>query len=186
MTAPAGMVHTPRLRLRPVCEADAAETARLMTPGVSRWLATWPSPISEAAVAKRIVSIRAAAAAGHVLCFAIEHRDDGAMMGWVTVMRSPDDPARGDLGYWLGEPFHGCGYMSEAARAALHEGFSRLGLKVVEAGAQPANEASLRIMRALGMRAIGTRRVWAPARRREELCEYYEITRDVHAAATLA
>jgi ribosomal-protein-alanine N-acetyltransferase len=185
MTPPAGTVDTPRLRLRPVRASDAAETARLMTPAVSRWLATWPSPITEAAVAERLAWATAAAAAGTVLCFAIERRDDGVMMGWVTVMRSQGDPARGDLGYWLGEPFHGRGYMREAARAALDQAFSRLGLSVVEAGAQPDNGASLRVMRALGMRPVGARMVWASARSREELCEYYEITRDVHEATAL-
>jgi hypothetical protein len=37
-----GAIDTPRLRLRPVHDGDAEATARLMTPGVSRWLASWP------------------------------------------------------------------------------------------------------------------------------------------------
>jgi len=184
MTGGGRTVETPRLRLRPVCEADAAETARLMTPAVSRWLATWPSPMPETAAAARIARLTDAAAAGQALCFAIERRDDGAMMGWVSVVRSQGDPARGNLGYWLGEPFQRCGYMGEAARAAVREAFARLELVAIEAAAQPENEASLRIMRALGMCPTGTRPVWASARGREELCEHYEITRDAYAAAT--
>ena len=121
-----------------------------MTPAVSRWLASWPSPITAAAVAARIASLREAIAAGRTLCFAIERRDDGAMIGWVSVTRSQHDPARGNLGYWLGEPFQRHGYMTEAARAALAAGFARLDLTAIEAGAQPDNEASLRIMRDAG------------------------------------
>jgi ribosomal-protein-alanine N-acetyltransferase len=174
----AAVVDTPRLRLRPVHPADAAETARMMTPSVSRWLASWPSPMTEAAVAARIERITTATAEGHALAFAIERREDGVMMGWVTVTRAHGHPSRGDLGYWLGEPFHGRGYMREAAGAAVPEAFARLGMTAIEAGAHPDNEASLRVMRGLGMRAIGTRAVWASARGREEVCEFYEITRD--------
>ena len=76
-----GVVDTPRLRLRPVHEGDAEATARLMTPALSRWLASWPSPITAAAVAARIASLRQAIAAGRTLCFAIERREDGAMIG---------------------------------------------------------------------------------------------------------
>jgi len=173
-----GAIDTPRLRLRPVHDGDAEATARLMTPGVSRWLASWPSPVTTAAVAARIAGLRDAMAAGHTLCFAIERRDDGAMMGWVSIAPSQHDPARGNLGYWLGEPFQRHGYMAEAAQAVLAAGFARLGVAAIEAGAQPANEASLRVMRKLGMRPIGARSMWASARGREELCDYYEITRD--------
>ena len=177
-----GGIDTPRLRLRPVHEGDAEATARLMTPGVSRWLASWPSPITTAAVAARIAVLREAMEAGRTLCFAIERRDDGAMMGWVWIAPSQHHPARGNLGYWLGEPFQRHGYMAEAGQAALAAGFARLDVAAIEAGAQPGNEASLRIMRKLGMRPIGTRSMWASARGREELCEYYEITRDACAS----
>jgi ribosomal-protein-alanine N-acetyltransferase len=177
------VVDTPRLRLRPVHEGHAEAIARLMTPALSRWLASWPSPITTTAVAARIASIREAIAAGRTLCFAIERRDDSAMIGWVSVTRSQHDAARGNLGYWLGEPFQQHGYMTEAARATLVAGFARLDLATIEAGAQPDNEASLRIMRKLGMRPIGVRSMWASARGREELCEYYEITRDACTAS---
>jgi RimJ/RimL family protein N-acetyltransferase len=186
MTAPdagaSGIVETERLRLRPLQDGDAGATARLMTPTVAQWLATWPSAITTDFVARRIVKARELTAAGQLLCFAIERREDGAMIGWVSVFRSPRDTSRGDLGYWLGEPFQRRGYMREAARAALAEAFVRLDLSAIEAGAQIENEPSLRVVRGLGMLPIGTRAVWASARNREELCEYYEITRDAHAA----
>ena len=101
------------------------------------------------------------------------------MIGWVSVPRSQHDPARGDLGYWLGEPLPQHGYMSEAARAALDAGFARLDLAVVEAGRAAgqrgvaahhaeAGHASDRPARSCGPRR-GTAR---------KLCEYFEITRD--------
>lgn len=176
------VLETARLRLRLADEQDGAAAARLMTPGVSQWLASWPSPLDEAGAAARLRRMREATAQGRALCFAIESRDAGTLMGLVMVVRTKYNVRRGNLGYWLGERFHRHGYMTEAAAAAVGEAFTRLELDAIEAGTQPANEASLAIIRKLGMRLIDERPVWADARGREERCGYYEITRLEHAA----
>jgi [ribosomal protein S5]-alanine N-acetyltransferase len=176
------VIETARLHLRVVDEDDAAAAVRLITPEVSRWLSSWPSPLDQAAAALRFRGMRDVTARGDGLCLAIEPRDGGEMMGLVMIMRSRDDARRAGLGYWLGEPYHHQGYMIEAATAAVAEAFARLRLEAIEAGAQPANAPSLAIMRRLGMRPIGERPTWAAARGREEICAYYEITRDEHDA----
>ena len=182
MTGEAPVIVTARLRLRLVEEHDAAAAVRLITPEISRWLASWPSPLDEAAAAARLRDLRDVATAGNGLPFAIERLDSGEMIGLVMIMRSRDDARRGGLGYWLGEAYHRHGYMQEAATAAVADAFARLDLDVIEAGAQPANTASFGIMRALGMRPVGERPMWASARGREEVCAYYAITRDEHSA----
>lgn len=176
------VLETARLRLRVVEEQDAAAAARLMTPAVSQWLASWPSPLDEAGAAARLHRMRNATLHGQALCFAIEPRDGGGLMGVVMIVRAKYDARRGDLGYWLGEAFHHHGYMAEAAAATVNEAFVHLDLDAIEAGAQPANAASIAIMRRLGMRPIDERPVWAESRGREERCAYYEITRREHAA----
>ena len=176
------VVETARLRLRSVDERDAPAAARLMTPAVSQWLASWPSPLDEAGAAARLRRMREATTLGQALCFAIEPREAGTLMGLVMIVRTKYDVRRGDLGYWLGERFHRHGYMAEAATAAVAEAFTRLELDAIEAGAQPGNEASFATMRRLGMRLIDERPVWAESRGREERCAYYEITRTEHAA----
>ncbi len=67
--------------------------------------------------------------------------------------------------------------MADAALAAVRAGFAVLDLDVIEAGVQPENEASLRVLHRLGMRPIGERVIFASARNREELCHYYGISR---------
>jgi ribosomal-protein-alanine N-acetyltransferase len=177
-------IDTARLRLRALEDGDAPHVARLMTPAVTRWLASWPSPVTEALARERIAQMRDVMRQGHAACFAIERRADPAFMGGIHVFRSRDDPARGALGYWLGEPYQRQGFMTEAAAAVVAAAFARLALHVIEAGAQPENEGSLAIMRTLGMRPIGSRLTWAAGRQREELCEYAEVTRqDFHDAA---
>jgi ribosomal-protein-alanine N-acetyltransferase len=176
------VLHTARLRLRVVEEHDAPAAARLMTAGISRWLASWPSPLDEAGAAARLRGMRDATMHGQALCLALEPREGGGLMGVVMVVRAKYHPRRGDLGYWLGEPFHPRGYMTEAAAAAVADAFDRLDLDAIEAGAQLENAASLALMRHLGMRPIDERPVWAETRAREERCAYYEITRAEHLA----
>jgi ribosomal-protein-alanine N-acetyltransferase len=174
------IIETARLRLRPVDETDAPAAARLMTPDVSRWLASWPAPLDERQAAIRLRHMQDATRRGRALCLGIERRDNPDLIGLVTIVRSRHNARRGDLGYWLGEAFHHQGYMTEAAAAAMAAAFTRLDLTAIEAGAQPGNIGSLAVMQRLGMRHIDERPVWAEARGREELCVYYAITRDEH------
>ena len=172
-------IDTKRTRLRCVRHSDAAVVAQLMTPSVSRWLASWPTTVTEQFVAARILEAREAVAAGLALHFLIERRTDGAVMGWVRVSRVETEPRRGDLSDWLNDAYHGNGYMSEAARAAVSAGFEKLALDSIESGAQPENSASFAVMRRLGMERSGERVVWASARGRDELCVFYSITREI-------
>ena len=56
-----------------------------------------------------------------------------------------------EIGWWLARAWWGRGLATEAARAALRDGFERVGLERIVAIAQPANTASIGIMRKLGM-----------------------------------
>ncbi len=56
-----------------------------------------------------------------------------------------------EIAWRLARPYWGCGYASEAARAALDYGFLGLGLAEIVAVTVPANSRSRRIMQRLGM-----------------------------------
>ena len=99
-------------------------------------------------------------------------------MGWIRVSRIEASPVRGELGFWLGEAYHGHGYMTEGAVVAVAAAFHHLNLDAIEGGAQPDNAASFAVMRRLGMEPAGERVVWASARGRDELCIFYSVTRD--------
>lgn len=168
--------ETARLRLRCVNSGDAASTAALMTPGVSRWVASWPMPFTHDMAAARIELVRREALAGDALPFAIISRSSEELIGWATVKRESDD-RRGSLGYWLGEEHHRHGYMREVAPAILSIGFDLLDLDVMEAAAQMENSGSFAIMASCGMRPTREVEIYAPARDRYELCRVYEIAR---------
>jgi ribosomal-protein-alanine N-acetyltransferase len=176
--APFRSVETTSLLLRWVEDRDAPAISRLMTPAVSRWLASWPVPFTDDLAMERIKSARAGAALSNILPFAITLKQTGAVIGWVAVEREADHGPRGSLGYWLGEAYHGNGYMREAVSPAVAAGFALLGLSIIEAGAQPENTASFAVMAVCGMQKSGERMVYAPSRHRDELCVFYELQRD--------
>lgn len=65
---------------------------------------------------------------------------------------------RAELGYWIGVPFWGNGYCTEAAHEVLRFGFESLRLHRIDAGHFANNPASGRILQKLGMNHEGTTR----------------------------
>lgn len=59
------------------------------------------------------------------------------------------------LGYMLGAPFTGYGYMTEAVGLALRFAFVELGLHRVEANVQPSNLPSIRVLERNGFSKEG-------------------------------
>ena len=60
-----------------------------------------------------------------------------------------------DLGYWLGAPYWGNGYATEAARAAIDYAFSMLDYEALQAGARCTNPASRRVLEKCGFQWTG-------------------------------
>ena len=65
-----------------------------------------------------------------------------------------DGPAP-DLGYWIGAPYWGNGYATEAARAVIDHAFTALGHDAVQAGARVTNPASRRVLEKCGFQWTG-------------------------------
>jgi RimJ/RimL family protein N-acetyltransferase len=65
----------------------------------------------------------------------------------------PDD--RAELGYWIGKPYWGRGYGTEAARAVVQYAFEELQLNKIVAHHFARNPASGRVMEKLGMKREG-------------------------------
>ncbi len=71
----------------------------------------------------------------------------GALIGGITLNGIERGIAqKGTLGYWLGEPYAGHGYMSEAASLVCDFAFQTLRLNRVEASCLPRNEPSKRLL----------------------------------------
>ena len=165
------MIETARLRLRPPRPDDAPALSALMTPAVSRRMASWPAPFTPELAEARIATVLDAMARGDTICCVIEH--GAAIAGWIGAARLPGT-SRASFGYWLGEPWHGRGFMQEAAPAFVAALRARLALGSIEATCQPGNHGSARVLAACGLRRVGTRTMHAPARSRDEQVDVWE------------
>ena len=83
--------------------------------------------------------------------FFIFRRSDDALVGGLTLANVRRGVAQaGSLGYWMGAPFAGQGYMTEAVRALVPFAFGPLRLHRLEAACIPTNAASIRLLEKSG------------------------------------
>lgn len=169
------MIETARLRLRPLRLEDAAVVSSLMAPNVSRWVATWPSPFSIAAATERLGRAIAANAAGTAFSRMAERKADDALMGWFGIAVMDEEARIGSMGYWLGEAFHGQGYLTEALPHFVAGAIGALRLKHLDAGAQVDNHASRAALERIGMHFVEERMDQTPIRPDPELCTFYRL-----------
>jgi [ribosomal protein S5]-alanine N-acetyltransferase len=175
-------ILTDRLELRCHQADDAVPMVGLMTPAISRWLATWPAQMSEDAAARRIAGARRWADDRRAVPLTLVQRDNSAVVGFASVTRNPTAPDRATLGYWLAESVQGLGLMREAAPAIVRAGFELLDINVLDAAVQIANRPSLAVLRGLGMRHTGDAMVPTLAGGSDEACHLFELDRSAWAA----
>jgi ribosomal-protein-alanine N-acetyltransferase len=184
MSAPMVNLISERLYLRPFVMDDAPMVRELAGAAeVAAMMLHIPHPYPEGFAEKWISGQRAAAERGN-LAWAITRREGagnaaplphegssstsptpgpqdpqrarapGKLIGGITLTLTPAHQ-RADLGYWLGVPFWGQGYATEAARLVISFGFARLHLHRIQARCFPRNRASARVLEKVGMRYEG-------------------------------
>ncbi len=77
-------------------------------------------------------------------------KETSAMIGFCG-LQPLDGTAETEIGWWLARAWWEQGLATEAARAALTDGFERAGLARIVAVALAANQASIHVMEKLGM-----------------------------------
>jgi len=156
---------------------DAAAIVEVMAPAVTKWLASWPSPMTQAFARERIAgSIAPTVRGGHIWWVVIHHSDQRLIGGFGCGLIEAD-PRRMEISYHLAEAYHGAGYMREAADAAIAAIWRLFDVDAIEAGAQIENAASFKLMLALRMTPVGERDIYSSARDRIEPCRFYELLR---------
>jgi ribosomal-protein-alanine N-acetyltransferase len=146
---------TDRLLLRPFVLDDAPAVQRLVSAyEIAENTLLIPHPYPEGA-ATEWIGKHGTNPNNHV--FAIVLRDAGEVLGAIGLDVQPDHD-RGEIGYWIGVPYWGRGYMTEAARAVLGWAFESLCLNRVFAQHFTRNPASGRVMQKLGMKHEGSLR----------------------------
>lgn len=152
---PQPSLETERLLLRAFTLADAPAVQDLA--GAIEIASTTlriPHPYEEGMAEAWIRSLDPVREEGTEIIFAITERETDLLVGAMGLTLEPVH-VRAEMGYWIGKPFWGRGYASEAGRALLGFGFDRLGLNCIHAAHFTRNPASGRVLQKLGMRPEG-------------------------------
>ncbi len=141
------ILETARLLLRPPEESDVALFAPLIGNfAVAKNLSVVPHPYAESDGFEWVAKMRAKRADGTDYAFALIRKDDAAFIGVCSV-----HPSRHfEFGYWIGEPYWGNGYATEAARKMAQFAFEQLGAAELVGRYIFDNPASGRVLTKLG------------------------------------
>ena len=144
------VLETKRLTLRAPCIEDAKAVAALANDRrIAENTARIPYPYKLADAENFIAG--ANKADGEVV-FLIAARD-GAIMGACGAV--PLDGQPPELGYWLGAPFWGKGFATEALHALIDFAFGEFDHTALQAGARVTNPASRRVLEKCGFQWTG-------------------------------
>ncbi|MBZ3691396.1 GNAT family N-acetyltransferase [Phyllobacterium calauticae] len=149
-----------RLYLRPPQVSDYRAWANLRA--LSRdFLAPWEplwadDDLERSAFRHRIRHYDDEAAAGTAHPFFLFHNSDSRLLGGITLGNIRRGVGQnGMIGYWMGAPYAGQGYMSEALRLLISHAFTKVRLHRLEAACIPSNERSIRLLEKAGFQREG-------------------------------
>jgi ribosomal-protein-alanine N-acetyltransferase len=144
-----------RVSLRWISAADTdAFYAIYSNPEVMRYWSTPPLADRQAAV-NLINKIHEDWKRRVILKWGIALREDNHLIGSITLFNLDFNHRRAEIGYALGRPYWGQGYMHEALMALLKYAFEELNLHRIEADVDPRNTASIKTVERLGFQREG-------------------------------
>src|SRR6185436_12137964 len=132
-------IDTNRLSLRWITAGDVDDFyAVYSNPEVMRYWSTPPLPNKEAA-GKLIEEIHDGFSRQQLLKWGIALRSDNTLIGSVTLFHPDFTHRRAEIGYALGRPYWGQGYMQETLTAVVNYAFTVLDFHRIEADVDPRN-----------------------------------------------
>lgn len=147
------IIETKRLQLRPLRHTDAKPLFALFNNwDVIRFLSSppWPYTLADAEWFVRSAVERAPGFDEEVR--AITQRDH--LIGVISVRMRDANPLQSgpgpNIGYWIGEPFWGHGFMTETVHAFVQHIFKLSAADAIYSGAFAENMASLRVQEKAG------------------------------------
>jgi RimJ/RimL family protein N-acetyltransferase len=162
-------MRTKRLTLRPLKDEDAKAIAVLAGDwDIARMTSRIPYPYSEALAHQWISGLETGEFVRGIVL-------EDELIGVIGYL--PGDDGSAEIGYWIGKPWWGRGYATEAAEALIRYCFRRVRLGRVICAHFVDNPASARVIAKLGFRLVGPGKAWCDARRREVETLKYERLR---------
>jgi RimJ/RimL family protein N-acetyltransferase len=142
---------TERLVLRPPHDDDIPDLAALAANRrIAEMLARMPHPYGVREARAFIEMTRKQRATGCV--YAVTIAETGAFIGSAGL----NGTERGlELGYWIGEPYWGHGYATEAAHALVDLAFRATDIQILHVACRVINDASRRVIHKCGFQYAG-------------------------------
>jgi ribosomal-protein-alanine N-acetyltransferase len=137
--------------------APWAELRAMSRDHLTPWEPVWQrDELSRSAFRRRVRHYQREAREDLGYAFLIFSDADDQLLGGLTLSNVRRGVTQAAVfGYWIGKPFTGQGYMTEAVRIAVGYGFETLHLHRLEAATMPNNVASIRVLERNGFRREG-------------------------------
>ncbi|MDO4806331.1 MAG: GNAT family N-acetyltransferase [Coriobacteriales bacterium] len=147
------ILQTERLVLRPWQESDAQALFCYASDPIVGPRAGWPAHTSVEHSTQVIRDVLAVPQTFAITLRGVQNPNEpvgaiGLMIGAASNLAIGSDQA--ELGYWIGKPFWGMGYVPEAVREVLRYGFCDLGLEAIWASHTDDNDQSKRVQEKTG------------------------------------
>jgi ribosomal-protein-alanine N-acetyltransferase len=147
-----------RLLLRPFLMGDVAQvTALVGERDIASTTLAIPHPYDEAMAEEWIMKHPARYQSGRGVNYAIVIHNLNTLAGAIGLQINIEH-RKAELGYWIGKPFWGNGYATEASKKLIQFGFEELDLNRIYASHFVRNPASGYVLRNSGMEFEGRRR----------------------------
>ena len=144
---------------------------------VARYTSRIPYPYSQADGEGYVAFVADAWHRNGSLECALRDRKDGTFVG-IAALTMGDDPTEADLGYWIGLPYWGRGYATQASHALIRHGFTAMGLDRILSTVIRENTASSHVLEKVGLHRTGEGETYFPARDRRYPVYLFGLTRE--------
>lgn len=163
------MIKSKRLKFRTFSPSDAPSIAALAGDwDIARMTARIPYPYTVAQAEHWVATLPECEFVRAVIL-------DGHLIGAVGYY--PCDDGSAEIGYWIGKPWWGQGYATEAANALVRHCFSKIRFGRLTCCHFVDNPASARVIAKLGFKEVGACKAYCEARRRDVETIRYELRR---------
>jgi len=121
------------------------------------WEPTWPvDDLTRPAFRRRLRRYAEERRLDHSYSFFLFRNETQELLGGITISNVRRSVAQtGTVGYWIGQPHAGRGYMTAAVRALIPYAFGPLRLRRLEAACIPTNTPSIRLLEKVGFSREG-------------------------------
>ncbi|WP_175989252.1 GNAT family N-acetyltransferase [Bacillus sp. Marseille-Q1617] len=145
---------TNRLQLRPFTKSDAPDIQKLASNKEVAGIIGLPQPYLLQHAIDWIDIQPALFENGTEYPLAITLKETDELIGTIT-LRVDKKNQKGELGYWIGQPYWGRGLATEAVKKMMNFGIEDLGLNKIFASALSKNTGSIAVLQKAGLKREG-------------------------------